>query len=161
MFSIFTSTSLFVQQLVASGTLALEAYWSVHADVRAASVVHHALIQPWETKRGSVFVLQVIWWVYNHKRFETKLVMFREGAWTQHVWHSARVIIMIFVILSLFNHSWIIIRCSSSSRTRSKFLHWDPGPSAGIWNMCVEGINVLYRDSELSHKDLSRVTEGV
>lgn len=47
----FTSTGFFVQQLVAGGALALKAYWSVHADMRAAAVVDHALIQPWETKR--------------------------------------------------------------------------------------------------------------
>lgn len=60
MFSIFTSTSLFVQQLVATGALALKAYWSVHADMRAAAVVDHALIQSCETERGSVVVLKVI-----------------------------------------------------------------------------------------------------
>lgn len=48
-----TSARLFVQQLVAGGALTLKAYWSVHADMRAASVVDHALIQAWEAKRGA------------------------------------------------------------------------------------------------------------
>ena len=49
--SFSTSTSLLVQQLVPSGTLALEADWSICADVGAAAVVYQALIQPWRVER--------------------------------------------------------------------------------------------------------------
>lgn len=48
--SLFTSTCLFVQELVASGALALEADRPVHADVGAAAVVDHTLVQSWERK---------------------------------------------------------------------------------------------------------------
>lgn len=41
----FTSTGLFVQELVACRALALEADRSVHADVGAAAIVDHALVQ--------------------------------------------------------------------------------------------------------------------
>ena len=49
--SFSTSTGLFVKQLVPSGTLALEADWSIRADVGAAAVVYQALIQPWRVER--------------------------------------------------------------------------------------------------------------
>lgn len=49
--SLFTATSLFVQEPVASGALALEADWPVHAYMGAAAVVDHTLIQPWETNQ--------------------------------------------------------------------------------------------------------------
>lgn len=49
--SLFTSTCLFVQELVASGALALEADRPVHADVGAAAVVDHTLVQSWERKK--------------------------------------------------------------------------------------------------------------
>ena len=74
--SFSTSTSLLVQQLVPSGTLALEADWSICADVGAAAVVYQALIQPWRVERE------------REKERERERERERYSHWFFSCWHS-------------------------------------------------------------------------